>query len=482
VPGKTRVVDAARILVVCALAGLGAYVAVRAWRLSFTHDESLSFILYVRESFSSILLSRGTDANNHPLNSAAMKLATDIFGPSEIALRAASVGAYAVYTASLVIVFRLVERRSIRFFGLAIAVGNPYVLDFFSLARGYGLALAFVSLSALFLLGHVDRPRPSFALAGGCCAALAVLANFATLTYFLVVPLVIVLPLVVPAPRGRRPVALGWLAAAVVLPTLGVVFLAGIPLLRLRSDGELYFGGNNGFWQDTAYGLISSMFYGHGWHVAEVALVVLVAITVLIGAVATVIVVHRRDLPLHAAAFVLLAGPGVASVVLHHSVGSLFLIERTALFFVPLFAIWLALAADAVARQPRFSTGVPVAAVVIGGAACVNMVAAANLSYVLDWRYDATTKEAISELAGPASSKRSVNFGVSYLFQPTTSFYRETRFRWLPECLPPDCLEKQSEYYYVTWDDVAEVRRRGARIIRVYPLSGGVLLRDFNTS
>jgi len=465
------------MLVLAAVVGLGAYVGVRAWALSFTHDESISYVGYVHMPFSSILLSRGTDANNHPLNTLAMKLADHVFGPSEIALRGASVAAFIVYAVALVVLLRRVKRRSLRFLGLSLAIANPYVLDFFSLARGYGLALALVAVSALFTVDYVERRRISAALVAVVCAAFAVLANFATLTYYFAVLVLIVLPLVVPARTGERRAPLGRLGAVLVLPTIAVAFLVGRPLMRLRSEGELYFGGHNGFWQDTVRSLISTTLYRRGGDFLDVTLVVLIAMMVAGGAVAAAIALRRRSLPLHTTAFMLLAVPAIVSVVQHYAFDSLFLIERTALFFVPLFAIWLALAADALARQPRFTTGVTAAAVVIVIGACINLASAANLSYVLDWRYDATTEKVITELAGPPSDPRTIGLRVSYLFQPATRFYRETRFRWLPDSVS-DSLDTGSDYYYVIGPDVAVVRERGARVIRVYPLSGGVLARD----
>jgi hypothetical protein len=465
------------MLVLLAVIGFGEYVGVRAWALSFTHDESLTYTRYVHDSFSSILLSRGTDANNHPLNTLAMKLAADLFGTSEIALRWSSVVAFVGYVAGVVVVLRRVEHRSIRVLGLSLAVANPYVLDFFSLARGYGLALALVVASAMATFDFVQRPTTLTALAAVACAALAVIANFATLDYFVAVLLVIVLALVVPLRTGERSVTPGRLAAVLLPPTLGVVFLAGIPLMRLRSKDALYFGGTDGFWQDTVRSLISRTLYGRDWDFLEITFVTLVAMLVAVGAVAAAIAVRGRSLPLHTAAFMLLAFPALVSIVQHWVLGSLFLIERTALFFVPVFAIWLAFAADALARHPRFTAGVTAAALAIVAAAWTNLAFAANLSYALDWRYDAMTEKVITELAGPRGDPQTIDLGVSYLFQPTTNFYRETRFKWLPECFS-DCLDARSDYYYVLGPDVETVRERGARVIRTYPLSGGVLARD----
>ena len=130
----------------------------RAESLSFTHDESLSYLNYVKRPISSVL-SRETDANNHPLNTSAMKLGDALFGPDELALRWSAVLAFVVYAVALVIILRHVERLSIRVLGLLLGLANPYVLDFF-LARGYGLALAAVAVSVVFTLGYVERPRP----------------------------------------------------------------------------------------------------------------------------------------------------------------------------------------------------------------------------------------------------------------------------------------------------------------------------------
>jgi hypothetical protein len=464
------------LVVLSVLVGLGEYVGVRAWALSFTHDESLSYLRSIQAPLSSALLSRGTDANNHPLNTVAMRLGDVVFGPSELALRWASLVAFVVYVVALVVLLRRVERCSLRALGLVLAVANPYILDFFSLARGYGLGLALVAASALFTLDFVERPAAGRALGAAGCAASAAFANFSAVTYFLAVLVVIVLSLCVPARTSARGPARARIAAAVTLPTVGVVLLVGRPLLRLRSEGALYFGGDDGFWRDTVYSLSSSTLYGRGGDVLAVSLVVLVAAMVVVGGAAAVRSIRRRNLPPHAAAFVLLAVPGLVSVVEHYAVGTRFLIERTALFFVPLFAIWLALAADAVARRPRFSTAITASAVVIAIAACVNVVSAANVSYVLDWRYDATTERVVSGLAGTRGDPRPVALGVSYLFAPTTRFYRETRFPWLPEC-PSDCLDPRADYYYVIGPDIALVRGRGARLLRVYALSGGVLAR-----
>ena len=459
--------------------GVCAYVAIRAATLSFTHDESFSYTRYVHDPLSSVLFYEDVNPNNHLLNTLAMKLAESAFGASELALRVPSVAAFVVYLVAIALLLRRVERRPVRFLGFSLAVANPYVLDFFSLARGYGLALALVAASALFTVGYVERPTVARGFPAVACAALAVLASFATLGYFLGVLLLIALALVVSRDARRDDLARR-LAAAVSLPIVVVVLFAAIPLVRLRRADQLYVGGDDGFWQDTVHSLVSSTLYRPGWKLLEVTLVVLVAMAVTVGAVAAAIGTRRRHLPLHATAFILLATPAAISVVQHFVIGSLFLIERTALFLVPLFAVWLAYAADALAWRPRFAAAVSVAAVGIAVAAWLNLASTANRSYVLDWRYDASTEEMLEEMNGLRDGQR-IDFGASWLFEPTINFYRETkRLSWLPP-MPTSCrgvcVPDRSDYYYVIGGDVAVARNRGARVVRTYPLSGSLLLR-----
>ena len=257
-PGRTRVADATwGLFVLSVIAGLGVYVGVRAWALSFTHDESLTYTSYVHRPFSSILLSRETDANNHPLNTLAMKLGGGLFGPSEIALRWSSVVAFVVYLLALLVLLRRVERRPIRILGISIAIASPYVLDFFSLARGYGLAWPWswsvrCSHSALRSIRRSPRhwPRsrarrsPSLPTSQHSTTTSRSSSSLCSAGR--------------PVRAAARSIAIGPLIAAVMLPTVGVALLAGIPLRRLRSEGELYFGGHTGFWQDTVRSLISS--------------------------------------------------------------------------------------------------------------------------------------------------------------------------------------------------------------------------------
>src|SRR5262249_42620444 len=97
------------LLALCCLPLL-AYSAYRGYRLSFTHDESVSYTIVVGDP-----TWKGT-ANNHPLNTRLMKWGFELFGPKEWALRLPNVLSHLLYLS-----FGVMLLRSLRSGWLALA-------------------------------------------------------------------------------------------------------------------------------------------------------------------------------------------------------------------------------------------------------------------------------------------------------------------------------------------------------------------------
>src|SRR5687767_33752 len=119
---------------------LWVYVAARAVLLAFTHDEAYSYLLVKTDYFVAMT---GT-ANTHWLNSVGMKLGSLLLGDEEWQLRIFSVLAWPLYGVSALRISGLLQNGLAGLLLFCALVFNPYVLDFFSLARGYGLQFAFV--------------------------------------------------------------------------------------------------------------------------------------------------------------------------------------------------------------------------------------------------------------------------------------------------------------------------------------------------
>jgi uncharacterized membrane protein len=120
------------------------YVVVRAATLDLTHDEALSFELFVSGGIYKLF--GEYDASNHILYSMLARIFRGLFGLSEFALRLPSVFASALYLGAAVSFAR--DRFSnvwSRGFVVLILATNPLLLDHFSAARGYGLGCAFLA-------------------------------------------------------------------------------------------------------------------------------------------------------------------------------------------------------------------------------------------------------------------------------------------------------------------------------------------------
>jgi hypothetical protein len=206
---------------------LFAYVVYRAATLSLTYDEAYTYLTYVHQPDVFSLLNFGA-ANNHFLYTILMKAFVSGFGTQEIVLRLPSILSLAVF---LIFTVRFIQRNldgSLWIPAIVLLSFNPYFLDFFSLARGYGPALCCEAVSLYLLLEAWPDWNTKTAgrrvFQSSIAGALAVLFNFTFLIFFVVATMVVVarnFPLSVQAAGGFSPGLFfrplkraGWLIAA----------------------------------------------------------------------------------------------------------------------------------------------------------------------------------------------------------------------------------------------------------------------------
>ena len=179
---KSGVLSLCRPVPATALAVLAFLLAVnvyRAWTQSITYDEAVTYENFVSWGFSDALV--GYNANNHVLFTLFAKLTTGLFGVSEFTLRLPTVAAGIVYFTAAFLLCRLLFGESVLFLAVLGALTiNPFVLDFLSAGRGYGLALAFWTV-ALYQIVQVlvtdhGQPARGWGLAGAALA-LSVASN-----------------------------------------------------------------------------------------------------------------------------------------------------------------------------------------------------------------------------------------------------------------------------------------------------------------
>ena len=160
------------------------YSFSRSNQLSFTIDESYSYLHFMKLPVYKILLNDGPTANNHIVNTLLMKFSSVVLGEKEIWLRLHSNISHIFYIIFSVLLVWRIGNPFLKLTGFAILNLNPYMIDYFSLARGYGLTFVFILTSMFFFISFVNKGCRKHLTASYILAGLAVYSNFATIYYY----------------------------------------------------------------------------------------------------------------------------------------------------------------------------------------------------------------------------------------------------------------------------------------------------------
>ena len=236
--------------------------------------------------------------------------------------------------------------------------------------------------------------------------------------------------------------AVGWTAARLDVLTknqwgplefaaLWVAALAGPPLYLLKRNSELYFGGTRGLVADTFYSTIEGSFYGRSYHPAQVGIVfagIVISFVVFCLALSRHLRRHAFSSILPATTVVtILAVTSLSLVAQHLLFHTVYLVGRTALFYIPLYALFATLLCEAIAASGRIgralATMLLAAALVLAG---YHFTSTANMKYVFDWRDDASTRmmmEDLEQVVAPEAGRSRVILGVDPGYLPVAVYY-----------------------------------------------------------
>ena len=118
---------------------LFAYATVRACSLQITIDEATTYLTYGRHDLWHIYCNALLNTNNHFLNSFLVYFSTKAFGLSLFTVRLPAILAHLMYIVfSFKFIHAISNRTLVVLAGIAFLHINPYFIEFFGLARGYG--------------------------------------------------------------------------------------------------------------------------------------------------------------------------------------------------------------------------------------------------------------------------------------------------------------------------------------------------------
>src|SRR5680860_1024904 len=168
-----------------------AYVVIRAYVVGVTYDEAWTINGFVPQEFEEIFNNIYPDANNHIFNTLLIKLLFLFDNDSLFLARLPNILAFGLY---VFYAYKLSYKYLSQFIGIGcflLLLLNPFVLDFFGLARGYGLALGFEMAALYFTIQYFNAAKMKYSLFALVSAALAVLCNFTFLNFYLVLLVVL---------------------------------------------------------------------------------------------------------------------------------------------------------------------------------------------------------------------------------------------------------------------------------------------------
>lgn len=438
---------------------------------SFTHDESFTYNHYVTASLHDIFSYEVVSANNHLLNTLLMKTGDAVFGPSPIVLRFPNIMAHLGFIVFSLLLFRKLNPWIILPL-FALVNCNPYLLDFFALARGNGLSYGFLMGSIYLYTRFAECNKTGWFIWSLIFALLGVLSHFTLLYYLLALVAVSNLwPMLNrfisgdPAANGLRSYARINLLNLACLLILFVI-MSG-PVRKLILAGQLFYGGDTGFWKDTTGSLVETFFYGasygHMWGILVQGLVPLVMISTL--ALLLYVMIKKdvrlaRENAILFIVFLLLLFSVFINVSQFYLVGTKLLIRRYGLLFFPMFMLCSGFLVRAASRQGTFSKLPLIFVYCIALAFGIHTFTAFSQTTYLDWDYEKETGRVVAILGKDVQehvSPSTITLGISWPFEPTVNFYRRTRgLAWLRE-VTRDGPQIKADYYYIFRDDMTKV-------------------------
>ena len=510
-----------------------AYTCLRAHFLSMTHDESGSFTLWAEYPIFSCFVDPycWQSANLHFIYVLLMKGTVGVFGVSELAIRMPSLLGHLIY---LFFSWKLVKMWTNKSWlilcGFLIINCNPFLLEFFSLGRGYGLANAFMMMSIYYmgLYFKTNKKGAAWGMYGG--AFLAVLSNFTMLNYYACMTggggLVFLYLLFKKEKIDWRFWLHLFIAGVVVTATL--FSLIYMPITNLSSGGEFEYGASS-FWQTFSSNVKSSLYsikYMSAYHVEILgSLFVAMLTTGIIIAYKNLIKTKNKKAQFYFIASLLPLLVALASVVQHYLMGVNYLRGRTALVFVPLTSVALFLFFENILSSTQISfftmiekfsqkkiirpwkgktikefihlflpyakqlliflkkekdlwrLAIPF---VVGIFCTVHIFRSYQLTQSYEWWFDSRTKDMIEYMASIVPEGEKVKLGMHWLFHPTSRFYYENVPYDFAETLKYEKNYRTDDfydYYYINFGEEDKISKR-YKVKKEFPWVGVLMVRD----
>ncbi|MBI1782283.1 MAG: hypothetical protein HYR66_13110 [Sphingobacteriales bacterium] len=437
---------------------LAGYIAIRIFTVGITHDEPQTCLTYAQFSIWDIITNRNHDNNNHVFHTLLVKLFSSIFGTHQWSVRIPNfIGFILYYVAAAGLLKKIISNKWFLLASVLFVTTNPFLLDFFGLARGYGLACGIMMVSVFFAVSYIETNTLKHLSLSLFFGVLATYTQFTIINYFasLLIFFGIYFLFIHKQPLSH------WLSCIVSVVLLTVLIYK--PVKELLIHNEVPNWGQNNFVKDTVDTLVRGLNYNNGvFFISRHQTISWLLSAGVMGGVASLLVYFKnlkekkyQQLLLSA---ILLLGSVLMTVLQNKLFNTPYLITRTAIFFFPLTAIFILISLNYVALQKSFF-GVLI--LILGTGSLIHFIRNANTSSAFEWPFNKNESRVICYLRKKhESAKASISLNCHWHFFPALDFYKRTEnLDWLE--LTPFHKEVHkngaTDYYFTYLNEAAAI-------------------------
>ena len=466
------------------LIGLTIMVAYHAYTLDVTNDEAYSFFLLKTEYYRALF---GT-ANTHWLNSILMKIEMLVLGDAPFVWRLHSVLAFPFFCVSVYRVTGFIRNDALAIICYSLIVLNPYVLDWFVLARGYGLALTFQVwvLYYLFLERKTilqivtqqgaERFTKSFYVWTKILllCALMLAANLSYFYTFLGITSVFLLYIFTNKINNLSNKKIIILAIGFVVLLFGA--MANLWFVR-QNDPSMY-GGNELVY--SIFGTVWEAFFYQANYggIAVVLSWLTILLLFIFGVISTLRFIKNRQITSAFSATVIISVLLILNIIFHVIFDAPYLANRTALqWWIPGMLLIFLFLDDVETRmngdagaQKTYKVSKNLIGLTVSTILAIHLFAQFNPHIVYEWRDASHSKQIINDLHELKAKNAGLNkyvLGVfSNYYQITDKRFFDLKYQHLPEKKLANCTTKEwdavsnLDYIIVSFDETIDCLQR----------------------
>jgi hypothetical protein len=389
--------------------------------MSMTHDESASFYYLNDQNVLGHLFNENAwpNANNHWFNTILFQFTTRLFGVGEWAIRLPNLLSFGLYSYFLIKIFSKFNVSGLMFLGFAFAICNAYLLDFFTTARGYGLALAFSTAGIYYFFLFTKEFKIRDSILGSLALCLATLSLFSYLSLYAALVLAVFAFIVI---SKKQNIGAYWNSLSViVLSFIFTLVLIFIPLKTLSGNAEFKWGALS--LMKSFASLFNNMGYGK-WYIPNGTFI----FGFILGLLVLVLIINSKKIKFNSEYFkesfylIFIAIFIVGLVASRYIVETFYPIDRKTIMYIPLFGILIVSQLSQLEHLKKFN----ILGYFVGCILVIHFIFSFQTNATREWWYDANTKEFAFKIAEENEENISVTVGCHWFFYHTINHYSKS--------------------------------------------------------